>query len=108
MGEADGDLDLDTDAPGSHDVNGGDDEGPGTQPAEFMFDSASTIRPMATQAIFRPNFDDSEGAYVSSAGTEPQDHSTTVTRAISPTRRLGGGLVEIPRVPEIDPLAALM
>jgi serine/threonine-protein kinase PknG len=108
MGEADGDLDLDTDADDSHDANGGDDEGPGTQPAEFMFDSASTIRPMATQAIFRPNFDDTEGAYVSSAGTEPQDHSTTVTRAISPTRRLGGGLVEIPRVPEIDPLAALM
>ncbi|WP_435405609.1 serine/threonine-protein kinase PknG [Mycolicibacterium komossense] len=73
-----------------------------------MFDSASTIRPMATQAIFRPNFDDSEASYISSAGTEPHNHSTTVTRAISPTRRLGGGLVEIPRVPEIDPLAALM
>ena len=43
-----------------------------------------------------------------SGGTEPQDHTTAVTRAVSPTRRLGGGLVEIPRVPEIDPLAALM
>ena len=32
----------------------------------------------------------------------------TVARKLSPTRRLGGGLVEIPRVPEIDPLAALM
>ena len=31
-----------------------------------------------------------------------------MTRALSPTRRLGGGLVEIPRVPEIDPLPALM
>ena len=31
-----------------------------------------------------------------------------MTRALSPTRRLGGGLVEIPRVREIDPLAALM
>ena len=31
-----------------------------------------------------------------------------MTRALSPTRRLGGGLVEIPRVPAIDPLAALM
>ena len=39
--------------------------------------------------------------------TEPQDH-TTVTRALSPTRRLGGGLVEIPRVPTKDPLEALM
>ncbi|CAN5835126.1 serine/threonine-protein kinase PknG [soil metagenome] len=85
-----------------------DDEGPGTQPAEVLFDSMSTMRPMATQAIFRPDFDDSEGTYVSSGGTEPQDHTVTLTRAISPTRRLGGGLVEIPRVPEIDPLAALM
>jgi serine/threonine-protein kinase PknG len=83
---------------------------PGTQPAdaEAMFDSMSTMRPMATQAIFRPNFDDSDATYVSSAGTEPQDHTVTLTRAISPTRRLGGGLVEIPRVPEIDPFAALM
>ena len=31
-----------------------------------------------------------------------------MTRAIVPTRRLGGGLVEIPRIPEIDPIAALM
>ena len=31
-----------------------------------------------------------------------------MTRALSPTRRLGGGLVEIPRVREIDPLSALM
>ena len=31
-----------------------------------------------------------------------------MTRALSPTRRLGGGLVEIPRVPTIDPLEALM
>ncbi|BBY84959.1 serine/threonine-protein kinase PknG [Mycolicibacterium tokaiense] len=97
----------DEEAPESPD--GFDDEGPGTQPAEFLFDSGSTARPMATQAIFRPNFDDdSEGSYVSSGGTEPEDTSTTLTRAISPTRRLGGGLVEIPRVPEIDPLAALM
>jgi serine/threonine-protein kinase PknG len=88
-----------------------DDEeaGPGTQPADFLFDSVSTMRPMATQAVFRPHFDDeSEGMSISSVGTEPEEHTTTVTRAISPTRRLGGGLVEIPRVPEIDPLAALM
>ena len=85
------------------------DEGPGTQPAEVLFDSMSTMRPMATQAIFRPNFDDdSDGIFVSSGGTEPQDHTVHLTRAISPTRRLGGGLVEIPRVLEIDPFAALM
>ena len=33
---------------------------------------------------------------------------STVARTVSPTRRLGGGLVEIPRVPEMDPIAALM
>jgi serine/threonine-protein kinase PknG len=86
------------------------EEGPGTQPAEadFLFDSASTLRPMATQAVFRPSFDDDDGVSLPSGGTEPQDQTTAVTRAVSPTRRLGGGLVEIPRVPEIDPLAALM
>ena len=92
----------------SHDSDDSDDEGPGTQPADFLFDSASTMRPMATQAVFRPNFDDDDGTSMPSGGTEPQDHTTAVTRAVSPTRRLGGGLVEIPRVPEIDPLAALM
>ncbi len=40
--------------------------------------------------------------------TDNEDHSTTVVRRLSPIRRLGGGLVEIPRVPEIDPLKALM
>lgn len=85
----------------------------GTQPASFDdlgMDSVSTIRPMATQAIFRPHFDDDDDAdSVGSVGTEPQDvHQVTVARKLSPTRRLGGGLVEIPRVPEIDPLAALM
>ncbi len=71
-------------------------------------DSVSTMRPMATQAVFRPHFDDSDGISVGTADTEPEDHATTMTRALSPTRRLGGGLVEIPRVPEIDPLSALM
>ena len=85
-------------------------EGPGTQPAsleELDMDSMSTIRPMATQAVFRPHFDDSDGVSVGTVDTEPED-STTMTRALSPTRRLGGGLVEIPRVREIDPLSALM
>ncbi|MDT5102343.1 MAG: serine/threonine-protein kinase PknG [Mycobacterium sp.] len=89
-------------------------EGPGTQPAsledleELDADSASTMRPMATQAVFRPHFDDSDGTSVGTADTEPEDHTTVMTRALSPTRRLGGGLVEIPRVREIDPLSALM
>ncbi len=84
----------------------------GTQPAsidDLGMDSVSTMRPMATQAIFRPHFDDDDEDSVGSVGTEPQDvHQVTVARKLSPTRRLGGGLVEIPRVPEIDPLAALM
>ncbi len=85
-----------------------DDGGPSTQPAELMLDSASTMRPMATQAIFRPDFDDDDDdLYGTTVGTEPHD-VTIATRAIAPARRLGGGLVEIPRVPEIDPLKALM
>ncbi|MCV7282757.1 protein kinase [Mycolicibacterium flavescens] len=87
------------------------EEGPGTQPASFDdmgMDSVSTVRPMATQAVFRPHFDDDDDGMSAGTGdTEPQDHSTT-TRALSRTRRLGGGLVEIPRVPAKDPLEALM
>jgi serine/threonine-protein kinase PknG len=80
----------------------------GTQPAsraDLDMDSVATIRPMATQAVFRPNFADGE----ESARSEPIEvEDATAGRIVSPTRRLGGGLVEIPRVPEIDPLAALM
>ncbi|MDZ4268464.1 MAG: serine/threonine-protein kinase PknG [Mycobacterium sp.] len=90
------------------------DEDPGTQPASYADladlsdDSMSTMRPMATQAVYRPNFDDDDDDSLQTGDTEPQDHSTTVMRTVSPTRRLGGGLVEIPRVPAVDPLAALM
>ena len=84
----------------------------GTQPAsldDLDMDSMSTMRPMATQAIFRPHIDeDSDSTSAGTAVTEPDEHLTTVTRALSPTRRLGGGLVEIPRVPIVDPLQALM
>ncbi|GAS86765.1 serine/threonine-protein kinase PknG [Mycolicibacterium brisbanense] len=89
------------------------DEDPGTQPASFEdldMDSRSTARPMATQAVFRPEFDDDEEQNPSSVfgDTEAHDHGTMMTRVLSPVRRLGGGLVEIPRVPERDPLTALM
>jgi len=83
----------------------------GTQPASFEdlgMDSVSTMRPMATQAVFRPQFDDDSDGILVTGDTEPHDHTTTATRALSPTRRLGGGLVEIPRVPAKDPLEALM
>jgi serine/threonine-protein kinase PknG len=88
-----------------------EEAGPGTQPASFDdmgMDSMSTMRPMATQAVFRPHFDDdSDSSSAGNGDTEPQEH-TTATRKLSPTRRLGGGLVEIPRVPAKDPLEALM
>jgi serine/threonine-protein kinase PknG len=88
-----------------------EEAGPGTQPASFDdmgMDSISTMRPMATQAVFRPHFDDeSDSVSAGNGDTEPQEH-TTATRKLSPTRRLGGGLVEIPRVPAKDPLEALM
>src|ERR1700730_18431727 len=86
---------------------------PGTQPAAFGIDyaedSSSTLRPMSTQAIFRSE-DDQDAAAPATDDTagDTDDHTTSVTRKLSHIRRLGGGLVEIPRVPETDPLAALM
>lgn len=77
--------------------------GPATQPAQDLFDSAS-LRPMATQAIYRPPFDDEEDDAETAAALEflrPRRHRPT-------TRRLGGGLVVIPRVPDTDPESALM
>jgi serine/threonine-protein kinase PknG len=97
-------------APGANQDSAMDDEAyPGTQPAEAMtYDSLATMRPMATQAVFRPNFDDSDEISLGSVETEPHDLTTMLTRQWSPIRRLGGGLVEVPRVPERDPLEALM
>jgi serine/threonine-protein kinase PknG len=81
--------------------------GPGSQPVDAMVDSSAQSRPVATQAIFRPDFEgDDEDALVHIVETEPQERVNPATRA--PVRRLGGGLVEIPRVPDIDPLEALM
>lgn len=86
-----------------------DEAYPGTQPADAMaYDSLATLRPMATQAVFRPNFDDSDGFSVGTVETDPHEQMTMMTRQWSPIRRLGGGLVEVPRVPERDPLEALM
>ncbi len=81
----------------------------GTQPAEAMSDdSLATMRPNATQAVFRPQFDDTVGTSAGTAPTEPRDQTMQLTKRWSPIRRLGGGLVEVPRVIERDPLAALM
>ncbi|MDT5096076.1 MAG: serine/threonine-protein kinase PknG [Mycobacterium sp.] len=89
-----------------------DDLGPGTQPAAFGIDyaedSAATLRPMATQAIFRAETDeDPDSETTDSSLSGDADEHTTLARQPA-HRRLGGGLVEIPRVPERDPLTALM
>jgi serine/threonine-protein kinase PknG len=95
-----------TEQPDHQDMGDGD-VGPGTQPADATVDSSSQARPVTTQAVFRPDFDDdSEPLPMHIVDTLPDEPVTTTPRA--PVRRLGGGLVEIPRVPDIDPLEALM
>jgi serine/threonine-protein kinase PknG len=84
------------------------DESPGTEAVEVSWDSLATMRPMSTQSVFRPAFDDSDGFSGGSADTEPHEQASVATRRWPAIRKLGGGLVEVPRVPERDPLAALM
>jgi serine/threonine-protein kinase PknG len=88
-----------------------EDVRPGTQPADAQSGPASEARPQATQALFRPDFDDDDDDLPLISGgvdTEPQEWMTVATRVLPPVRHLGGGLVEIPRVRDIDPLEALM
>jgi serine/threonine-protein kinase PknG len=73
--------------------------------------SEAESRPQATQALFRPDFDDDDDddfALIPGIDTDAPDRMTVATRVLPPTRQLGGGLVEIPRVRDIDPLEALM
>lgn len=77
------------------------DSGPATQPATDLLDS-TTLRPMATQAIFRPQFDDEAEVDL------PEIPLPDIAGIRPTTRRLGGGLVVIPRVPDTDPAHALM
>jgi serine/threonine-protein kinase PknG len=85
-----------------------DDTGPATQRADVLAESARRGRPMSTQAIFRPDFDDDDPVGPHAVDIEPPERLTAPTRVLPSVRRLGGGLVEIPRVPDIDPLEALM
>lgn len=91
---------------------GAEDAGPGTQPAEAQ--SGATGRIQATQALYRPDFDDDDEdddfphISLGTLDTDSQDRMTVATRVLPPVRQLGGGLVEIPRVRDIDPLEALM
>ncbi len=88
-----------------------EDVGPATQRAEPPT-GASGMRTPATQAVFRPDFDDDDDDLphisIPNVDTEPQERMTVATRVLPALRQLGGGLVEIPRVPDIDPLEALM
>jgi serine/threonine-protein kinase PknG len=71
----------------------------------------AAARPQATQALFRPDFDDEDDLPILSIGdvdTESQERISVATRVLPPVRHLGGGLVEIARVRDIDPLEALM
>ena len=87
-----------------------EDGGPATQRADPP-SGATGVRLQATQAVFRPDFDDDDDfphISIPNVDTEPQDRMTAATRVLPPVRQLGGGLVEIPRVPDTDPLEALM
>ncbi|MDP7704183.1 MULTISPECIES: serine/threonine-protein kinase PknG [unclassified Mycobacterium] len=103
--------------PAQEDELGQEEESPGTQPVGQQEEAqtgvtATTGRPQATQALFRPDFDDDDEddfpISLGSVDTQPQDRMSVATRALPPVRQLGGGLVEIPRTPDIDPLKALM
>ncbi len=87
-----------------------EDVRPGTQPADVQSGRLSESRPQATQALFRPDFDDDDDLPLLTGGidTEPQERMTAATRVLPAVRQLGGGLVEIPRGRDIDPLEALM
>lgn len=81
--------------------------GPSTQRADVLTTTGSA-RVQETQALFRPDFDD-ELPHISRGGLGADGHErTAATRILPPVRRLGGGLVEIPRGRDIDPLEALM
>jgi serine/threonine-protein kinase PknG len=90
----------------------GNSEDTDTQTADVQSGPVTQGRPQATQALFRPNFDDDgdELALIAPAtvDSEPQERMAAATRVLPPVRKLGGGLVEIPWVRDIDPVEALM
>ncbi len=94
-----------------HPDSDAEDIDPGTQRTEPELGSGSIARIQATQALFRPDFDDDDDLPHLSGGsmdTEPQDRLTVATRVLPAVRKLGGGLVEIPWGRDIDPVEALM
>ena len=97
--------------PDAQDSDDSEEMGPVTQRADPP-SGATGVRLPSTQAVFRPDFDDDDDDFphisIPGADNEPQDRMTAATRVLPPVRQLGGGLVEIPRVPDTDPLEALM
>lgn len=81
-----------------------------TRAPDVQTGAAAESRPQATQALFRPDFDDDDDDdfLIPGIETDAPERMTVATRVLPPTRQLGGGLVEIPRVRDIDPLEALM
>ncbi len=61
--------------PAEPDNQDADDVGPGTQPADSMVDTSAQSRPIATQAIFRPEFDDDEDFLIHIGDTAPTDRT---------------------------------
>ncbi len=82
-----------------------------SEQADTQSGAVTGARPQATQALFRPDFDDDDDSPMLSTGAmdiEPQERISVATRVLPPIRHLGGGLVEIARVRDIDPREALM
>ncbi|WP_304528394.1 serine/threonine protein kinase, partial [Mycobacterium sp. E796] len=81
-----------------------DSEDVGTQAPDVQTGSQAISeaesRPQATQALFRPDFDDDDDDdfLIPGIDIDAPERMTVATRVLPPTRQLGGGLVEIPRV----------
>jgi serine/threonine-protein kinase PknG len=91
--------------------SGHPDSEQGSEQEETQSGAVTAARPQTTQALFRPDFDDDDDLPILSIGdmdTESQERISVATRVLPPVRHLGGGLVEIARVRDIDPLEALM
>ena len=105
MAAESGEYEVGTQAAGFEELERESADSDATADPDAAADSVATMRPMSTQAVFRPHLDDEDVA--PGEPIERDDNPATAARTSS-TRRLGGGLVEVPHVPEIDPLAALM
>ena len=95
--------------PADRNAKTADDAWPGTEPVDSMVDSSAQSRPMATQAIFRPDFDDDDDDdFPLHIG---DTHAAGADDSGNARRRSGISAVDWSRSPgcrDIDPLEALM